>query len=125
LNITVNVITVDKTSLSQLTAGPVALTDDNSSDTIFYLHAFYFIMPIVAVLYHRQLKLIYKKYEYGVFIVLKFICFFSYLIVLILAYVVQSSTLKFTNQIIFIVIGSLTVIYSYGIFNIKIFSNTR
>ena len=81
-----------------------------------------FFMPIVAVLYHRQLKLIYKKYEHGVFLVLKLLCFVSYLIVMISAYILQSSILKFTNQIIFIVIGSLTIIYSYGIFHIKIFS---
>ena len=52
----------------------------------------------------------------------KIIAYIVYLVIIVAAYFVQSSGIILVAEIAFIVVGAMTMIYSYGIFNISAMS---
>lgn len=52
----------------------------------------------------------------------KIIAYIVYLVIIVVAYFVQSSGIILVAEITFIVVGTMTMIYSYGIFNISALS---
>jgi hypothetical protein len=52
----------------------------------------------------------------------KVIAYIVYLVIIVAAYFVQSSGIILVAEITFIVVGVMTMIYSYGIFNISALS---
>ena len=50
--------------------------------TPFSLSIFYYLLPIAALLYHRQLPLVCHKAEFRFFFVLKIIAYIIYIIII-------------------------------------------
>lgn len=51
--------------------------------------------------------------------VAKIISYIVYLVIIVVAVFMQSKLMTLVAQITFIIIGALTMIYSYGIFNVS------
>lgn len=86
-------------------------------------HAFYYVMPVAALLYHRELTFICQKREHRPLFILKCILYLALYGVMTVAFLMpENVVIKFVTFIMFIMVGGLTILYSYAIFNLKAFS---
>ena len=81
-------------------------------------------MPVAALLYHNELKTVCQKREHNVLFALKLICYAAYYILVLLGLFLKEELWDMFNVGAMIFVGSFTILYSYAIFNIKVFSKS-
>jgi hypothetical protein len=74
---------------------------------------------VAAVLYHRELKTICQKTELKWFFIGKIIIYIGFIAEMSIAYFIQTANSKLITLILFISVGFMTILYTYGIFNLR------
>lgn len=86
-------------------------------------HVFYYMLPVAALVYHSKLKMLKNKREHKVLFALKLIIFIAFYAVMSVHFaMMQRETLQLAAMGTCVAVGGYTIIYSFGIFNVKVLS---